>query len=211
MGGNIFENTIRLNSKDYLMTTKEIFILLNKVYDTQLSNIVFSNCIREIPAYKTKSSFGDMDILINSTYLDKSIMIKYLQSQNIPYSNNGDVLSFRYVFDVDKPFQIDLIYTKDEYFMSSYHYFSWNDLGNLMGVLIKKLGLKYGHKGLSLVIRDKEYVMSEIQLSTNVEDALNILGLSIEQFYKGFNTLENIFEFIISSKYFNSSAYLLDN
>lgn len=209
MGGNLFKETSRLSKQDYEIVVKDVLQLLKGVYKTPTE--IFNDNCKPVIAYAEKESFGDLDILINSSIFSKYNLLSYLKSANIPFNDSGDVLSFRYEYNTNTFFQVDVIYTKGKYFLASYHYFSYNDLGNLLGRLTKTIGIKYGHKGLSLVVRDKEYVMGEIILSTDVNDMLDILGLDKETYNSGFSNLKEIFEFVISSKFFNADIFLLHN
>lgn len=209
MGGNIFKNAMRLNSSDYHELKSEVFDLLSNIYISEI--IKYEDFIREIPSYHQKQDFGDMDIILNKQFFSKQMMIDYLKDSNTPISNNGDVLSFLFTSSKGYKFQIDLVYSGPEDFLSSYHYFSWNDLGNLIGVLLKKLGVKYGHKGLSLMIREGDYVLCEMPLTKDVNIVLDIMGLDKEKFHIGFNSLLDIFEYMCSSWYFNPDVYLLEN
>lgn len=42
----------------------------------------------------------------------------------------------------------------NEHFNTSLEYLNWNDLGNLIGRIAHKFGLKYGHKGLLYIIKN---------------------------------------------------------
>jgi hypothetical protein len=126
------------------------------------------------------------------------------------YVSNGNVFSFNY-----HELQVDFIVTDPKYYQSSIDYFSYNDLGNLVGRMAHKLGIKVGHRGLELVVREPVdyggHILAEIELSKNYDDALRILGLDVAQFHKGFDEIEDIFKYVASSKYFDPEIYLLDN
>jgi hypothetical protein len=96
--------------------------------------------------------------------------------------------------------------------VSSFHYFSFNDLGNLVGRVAHSVGLKLGHDGLTYKFFAQErHVFREIKLLDDWEQILPILGYSWERYKQGFNTLEDIFEFFVSSPLFNKAIYALEN
>lgn len=201
MGGNALKNTFTRRYEK-----GEYFILVNEVLSAL--KILFPNVRAEvIKAYGRKESFGDMDVLIESDHLPNNwsqYVIDYFKS-NESYKN-GDVFSFDY-----KEFQIDLIKSKSESFDFSATYFSYNDLGNLMGRIAHKMGLKFGHQGLLYVLREGDKVIKEIVLSTSVDEVLAFLGYDFSRHQQGFETLEEVFDFAVSTPYFNPEIYLLDN
>ena len=203
MGGRALNKfniqTIRLNKEDYFNVWVEIAPIFKYLFEHY----------RLVQSYRNKESFGDMDILVTD-YKCNNIPIKDKIQQ---YFNpkailcNGNVYSFDY-----KNFQIDIIKTKPKYYESSFNYYSWNDIGNLTGRIIHKLGFKYGYRGLTYVHRTKNnYILEEIDICQNIEEILNFAGFDTKQYLSGFDNLEDIFKFIINSKYFNSSIFAYEN
>ena len=190
----------------------------------KLSNLVnsnpryFNNSLETvpfifIPAYRNKESFGDMDILMNKGFFD---LLKYNFEQKLKnefeyqeiYMNN-DVWSFDY-----KEFQIDLIFVELKDFNTSIHYYSYNDLGNLMGRIANKFGTRYGHRGLEYKLKSeygKNCLFENVLLSKDIKKVFEFLGFDYQKFKDGFDTLTEIFDFVISSKYFNKSIFLYEN
>jgi hypothetical protein len=113
-----------------------------------------------------------------------------------------------------KNFQIDLIATKPEHLLASLTYFSYNDLGNLIGRMGHKLGLKFGHQGVSIIVRGNDrtdHILKEIVLTHDLKHAFEILGLDFQKFLVGFDDLEDIFQYVASSKYFDPEIYSLEH
>lgn len=204
MGGNIFINKSRRIKKEELPYYRnKIFIILDK-FDLEY---------KEILSYKNKEDFGDLDILVKKDcYINIIDKLKnYFKYINIEYSQNSNILSF-----LIEELQVDLIFTKPKYFEASFNYFAFCDTNNLIGRISHKLGIKHGHKGLSIVLRDcscvdSNNIIAEIELSQNVDDILEILHLDINKFHEGFDDLEDIFKYVISSKYFNKCLYAYEN
>lgn len=210
MGGNVFASKSRRIKKEELPYYRnKIFNILNK-FDLEY---------KEILSYKNKEDFGDLDILVKSEniYIDAGMLSKYFDEHKLEYDktifnlNNSNILSF-----LIEELQVDLIFTKAKYFQSSFNYYSFCDLSNLIGRISAKLGIKWGHKGVTITIRDKDNinennVIAEIELSQNVDDILEILHLNINKFHEGFDDLEDIFKYVISSKYFNKCLYAYEN
>ena len=77
--------------------------------------------------------------------------------------------------------------------------------------MAKQLGFKHGHEGLYYVQRDGDATLKEHLLSTNYLDILNILGLDKLKFMKGFDTYQDLFDFVMSSPYYNPEIFKLEN
>ncbi|MFF2532194.1 hypothetical protein ACFVS2_25125 [Brevibacillus sp. NPDC058079] len=201
MGGNALKNTFtrRYEKVEYFVLVEEVLLALKNLFPNIRTEV--------IKAYGGKESFGDMDVLIELDHLPNN-WTKYVIDYFKPNENfkNGDVFSFDY-----KEFQIDLIGTKSESFDFSATYFSYNDLGNLMGRIAHKMGLKFGHQGLLYVLREEDKVIKEIVLSTSAEEVLAFLGYDYARHQQGFDALEDVFHFAVSTPYFNPDIYLLDN
>ena len=202
MGGNLF--TIRrYEAEEYRILEVEVLTTLILTLNVRVQGLLY---------YKNKPSFGDMDILVESDYLPtnwKQIVIDAFNLQKEQTHSNGNVFSIMY-----KNFQIDLICMQKKYYESAYSYFAYNDLGNLLGRITHKMGIKLGHKGMSLIIRptdSDDHIIGEVELSQNFDDALRVLGLCKSEYDYGFDNIEDIFNFVASSPYFNPEIYLLDN
>ena len=193
MGGNVFKNqTKRVNKKEYVEICDKL--------TTYFNNHDIRHCI--IPSYQEKDTFGDVDIIIDN-YQNILDIPKYFNSI---YIKNSNIVSF-----IVDDCQIDLINTPSHYYQSSIDYFSYNDLGNLLGRIGHKLGIKYGHKGLSIVLRDDNYKIKEIELTNNGKNVFYQM-LGIEHHINTVpNTLEDIFKIVTDSKFFDKDIFLLDN
>ena len=100
-----------------------------------------------------------MDILYVSQ--DNINIINYIKEIFNPKEiyKNGDVISFSYEINSfsEEYFQIDLIKCENEsekLSMSKYYY-SYGDLGNILGRITKKYDIRFGHKGLFINLLDE--------------------------------------------------------
>jgi len=198
VGGNALKNTFTRRYQ------KEEFFDIELEIQEKL-NTLGVHC-RPIKAYSCKQSFGDLDILVlydeNINFMD---VVKSFNPNEI--FKNGKVISFDY-----KELQIDMIITKKEFYEFSSVYYSFNDIGNLMGRISHQLGMKYGHEGLTYTYRyENNNILGNVLLTQTPEKAFEILNYSYSRFLKGFNNLEEIFEYVISSKYFNKDIFNLYN
>jgi hypothetical protein len=90
-------------------------------------------------------------------------------------------------------------------------YFAYNDLGNLIGRVAHKMGFSHGHRGLLYPMRDGTHQFRVLDMSQDVDVILPFLGFQAERFHRGFDTLDEIFQYVVTSPYFNRDIYLLEN
>lgn len=195
MGGNALTVfTRRYNKDEYLLLQEEVRSNLLYVYSNVLT----------IPCYNNKDTFGDLDLIVNKpkyNRLDEYLVNTFNTKQVV---HNNQYVSFEY-----KEFQIDLIHIQQEDLYLAQTYFSYNDLGMLMGILAKRLNCKYGFNGLYYTYynEDRSY-KKDLFLSNEIADIFDFLGLEYSRFLCGFNELTDIFDYIISSKYFDTKCFI---
>jgi len=192
MGGNLF-NTKRISKDEYLHIRENIENRL------KLCLIDFAR----IPNYKNKPDYGDLDILVDFSRLVDIKESLYNVFRFEDYVKNGNVHSIHCL-----NFQIDFINVPSDKFTINQFYYSYNDLGNLVGKVAKSLNCKYGNNGLYYVhySEDKSKKL-EVFLSDNPKEIYQFLDLDYETWLGGFDELEDIFKFVCSSKFFDSVKF----
>ena len=201
MGGNALKQV-----ETRRLTKDEYFVMEVKVVG-RLRHDFPNHRVEAVRAYRQKESFGDMDVIFESTGLTTNMsdyVKRVFNSKQVV--KNGDVTSF----ECDG-FQVDLIFTPTEEFETSVNYFAWNDLGNLMGRVAHKMGFKYGHDGLKMVFRDGDYQFAEVVVTRDVKQMAKFLGYDYDRLCDGFDTLQEMFEFAASTPFFNKDIYALEN
>lgn len=202
MGGNALKkHTVRIPASEYSDLVKHCTGKIKELYPNAR--------VLAIPAYSQKQDFGDLDLLVcDSDFnpLDAAVVLDAVE-----LVRNGSVTSIGVMVGADSLFQVDLIKMPAEHFDYALNYFSFNDLGNLCGRIAHKMGLKHGHDGLTYTLRDGTHQFGEIVLTTDFDKALAFLGYSSERFHQGFDTLEDIFRFTVSTPFFNKEIFLLEN
>ena len=198
MGGNLFKLG-RIPKEKYLKIETEIKEYLER-------KLRYAYLIPRY--YASKPDFGDLDIVINSDALEdnwEKIRQEIVKDLNIErYQSNGRVFSTVY-----SDFQVDYFTTSDEFFASTYNYLSFNDLGNLIGKICRRFNLKYGEKGLAYVYRrELGNYKKDLTVTTDFKEISNFLKLDYHKWKKGFNNLEEIYQWTIASPYFSVEPYL---
>lgn len=196
MGGQALKHTFtRRYSKDEY----------ERLCDTVLTRLKSLGIECRVPkSFGAKESFGDLDVLIladSNIFKIKDIIEQHFAPNEIYH--NGSVYSFDY-----KEFQIDFIIVKQKYWKTSYHYYSYNDLGNLIGRISYQMGFRYGHYGLKLVYRHPNGGRKfEKILSQDMFDILQFLGFDPDVYAEGFETIQDIFDYVIKSDFFNPKIF----
>lgn len=206
--------------------------LTKEQYDEVLSALTITLPYKTaaIPSYRAKDSFGDCDLLTTATdeAFEKSLSKDFML---LGKKKNGSVTSYALKYGNFPPFQFDLIKAKEDSFKFHYNYLSYNDLGNLIGRVAAAFGFKFAHDGLYIlawyshkgeersVARVKEddktndhaeYKMEKLFIS-NFDQALEFLGFDSLRFAQGFDTVDDILNFVASSKYFCKDFFLFEN
>jgi hypothetical protein len=169
--------------------------------------LLFNTEVHLIGTYREKETFGDMDLLVKYEGERPNFKEKVLNrfSIKMDFNNNG-VYSFDY-----KELQIDLIATKAENWEIAKVFFGMSDLGNFMGKLYHKFGLKYGFDGLVYPYRIDGKKMANIKVSKDPDKIFSFLGLSFDEWCQGFDTIEDVFAYVTKSKYFDPEAFSFKN
>lgn len=216
MGGNALKEygSKRLETEKF----KALSVVLIEAINSLLIECDINAPARLIESYREKPTHGDIDIVVPSglrqTLTPEEIaqaLMKKLGVSEFPYKANGPVVSFGFPLGEGGVFQVDLISAPLEEIDFSVSYFAWNDVGNLIGRIAHKMGLRFGHDGLALPLRDGTNMFDVIMITRDYREAIEFLGFSYERWAQGFNNLEEIFQFTVSAPRFSRSIYLLEN
>ena len=199
---------------------KDQYEMIKKmVIDTLSSLNIVCETVLELPG---KESFGDIDILyisnpaVNMTNVIKD-KFKVIDPKHIV--TNGYVTSFAYEYSEEKYFQIDLLKLKSmEHLETSRFYFSYSDIGSILGRILNHYGLKLGDAGLwcdvyspceTLDIRN---TMGKIHLTSNPREICRYIGIDygfweteISKLRQG--EFEPIFAWIASCSMFKTDIF----
>jgi len=200
MGGRALKNTYtrRYSKQEFETISKE---LLEKIRETFLK--------ADTPLYyHNKETFGDIDIIV-SVFEEEMVDVRdYITQIFRPNEifHNGNCYSFDY-----KEVQVDFMCVTHEHYDSNYHYLAFNDLGNYIGRIAHRLGLKYGQEGLWYNHYQKGQNLGRVMISKDYREIFKFLDLDYDRWLEGFDELEDTFKFVTTSKYFDTEMFQLDN
>lgn len=168
MGGHALKKVIasRINLDQYNS--------IKQIIGEKVGKYLNLDFVFEVPG---KCDFGDIDVLYNfktDENLKKNITELIQDIFNpVEIIVNGPVCSFAYKLDEQDNiyFQVDFIFCKDLY-MSKF-YFSYGDLGGIIGRICQHIGLTYGSDGL--------WVCVNSQTINNYKNTDNIILNSLEK------------------------------
>lgn len=206
MGGKAFPN-LKATRLD-----KDAFDSMGSFCLSNLTKRFPENKFRGIVSYRNKETFGDLDILWCGPEQNIENICGALGA--IRYFDNGPVVSYAVPTDSDNIFQVDLIRVSCRHMESAFSYFAFNDLGNLLGRIFHRAGFKLGHKGMLLVVREEgnqSHALAEIEVTTSWKEALEFAGYDFERWLEGFDELEDVFRFVVSSPYFDKRLFSLNS
>lgn len=202
MGGNALKKTYteRKNTEDF-------FRIGDAIKDKLSQGLNLNSTI--LRCYHTKETHGDLDLLIkipSNSNIDFKTFIQESFNPNEIHINGG-VYSFDY-----ESFQIDFIPINEDSWEVGQTYGSYDPLGNIMGKSFHKFNLSYGWDGLKYKFRNFNGNNSHnIHITSDIRKIFEFGGFNYDRYLKGFDNLIDIYEFCISSKYFNHDTFKMEN
>jgi hypothetical protein len=162
-----------------------------------------------VKCYRNKETHGDLDLLIKITESTNINWVDYIGISFKPRAiyANGGVYSFDY-----ENFQIDFIPIREDKWDMAQIYFSYDPLGNIMGKTYHKFGLSYGWEGLRYKFRGfSGTTIKDILISMDPRKIFEFGGYDYDRYLQEFDTLEDIFQFCINGKYFDTEMFKIEN
>lgn len=195
MGGNLFKESKRIDTIQFNTICSQIgWVLENK--------LGLDNC--PVKFFNNKEEHGDIDILVfKDLSYDTQVLINTLKEfpTTTKIKKNGNVISILY-----DNVQVDLILIDKVFKETAKLFFFYNDFGLLLGKIFYYNRLKFSPEGVKYKVKYLQY-SGEINLFTDIDDTFNYLGLDKCRYDQGFDSLEDMFEYIISSKKFCKESF----
>lgn len=201
MGGQLFHFP-RLPRADYLRREGQVRAVLHELLpDTPSGPQWF------IPLYHAdKPDFGDLDVLVSRDALTAPFLAEFRARLGITQT--------RYVKGIESHdfggFQVDLMATPPAELRTRFEFMSWGDLGNILGCMMRPLGLKWGESGLLYVYRrpDEAHYLRTHTVSLNIDDVMQAAGLDAAHWHAGFETEAAMFGWAAGASRFSARPYL---
>lgn len=196
MGGNLF-HLPRMPRAGYLEREAAVRAFLDRKLD---------GAYRIPRYYGDKPDFGDMDVIVpvrpGWTELRAEIAAGLGASRTV---TAGRVFSMDY-----RGLQTDFFAVPPQFVESTCTFMSFNDLGNLLGRLLRPFGLKYGEEGLAYVFRraSEERYKIDLPVTQDFARICAFAGLDYPAWTAGFATLASLYEWVVASPYFSVAPYL---
>lgn len=215
MGGKAFTSgpaplsTPRMPPSVYIKLRDQYLHLLQKVFPHVETPI-------EAPA---KTSYGDIDFVAtqpesSSIASSAESLAKYLSAERT-FKNPGSTTTS---FAVPYPESSDNFVQLDLHVCPSLSSFRWQvffqshgDLWNLLGTTIRPFGLTANDAGLHTRITEIEGLnrkRSFIFLTSEPEAVLELLELDVEAYGHPFDSVEAIYEYVVSCRFFKAETYV---
>jgi len=197
VGGSLY-GLGRLPRSEYLALEARLRVVLDRLLGTHY----------RIPRYySNKADFGDVDVVVSeaaitTTWSDlRDTLIAELgltRAQRV-----GAMFSTVY-----EDFQVDYIVRPARDFESTCAFLDFNDLGNLLGKIFRRMNLKYGEQGLQYVFRraDGNYTR-DIDVCRDIQRICAYLSLDVAHWESGFETLEEMYAWLVASPWFSVAPY----
>eukprot|EP00055_Hartaetosiga_balthica_P006352 m.19780 g.19780 ORF g.19780 m.19780 type:complete len:355 (-) comp5171_c0_seq1:86-1150(-) len=210
--------TRRFGKEEYEDIKEKVSIKLRESEDINDFRIV-----KELPG---KDSFGDLDVLVLPTAQEsaslgrdkkyKKTLCDIIKELFEPgeIQRNGTVYSFNFC-----EFQIDFIRQGSavQLEMGDF-YFGYGDMGGLLGRMACAHGLKFGEAGLwcNLLLAginesakiDQTQPIGRVALCDNPRGVLDFLEMDYDRYLQGFETQDEIVEWIKTCKLFHREDFL---
>lgn len=201
MGGKAFLSrnivTERKTTKDHLRIQNELVPVIRQMFNTEVKTVEF---------YRNKETHGDLDLLILNTGNLGNIYQKLQDYFGIVINNGGNCYSTIY-----ENYQVDIIPVPLRNWDCTYWY-DWDPTSNIIGHLFHRFGLKYGVSGLVYPVRNfNGRLTKDIVVSKDLKKIFEFADYDYNRYIQGFDTLLDIFEFGISSKYFDPKYFEFEN
>jgi hypothetical protein len=193
MGGNAIENARRIDKAEFDQIINELTFKLPEIN------------FKPVKSYRQKPDFGDIDlVVVTSPTLNQKQLIRERLNPTDEY-DNGPFFSVEY-----SGVQVDFIFMHESEATSALHYFHWNDLGNFIGRVARSLNFKYGHDGLSYDKHFSDHYKISVPVSKDTQQILEFLGYDYQTWVNGFEEKNDIFEYAMSTPYFNATYFSLE-
>ncbi|UQN05082.1 hypothetical protein [Deinococcus sp. QL22] len=201
MGGHLFHFP-RLPRAEYLRRERQVRAVLHQLLPGTSAGPQWF-----IPhVHADKPDFGDLDVLVSQDALTAPCLAEFRARLGIRQTRRVQGIESH---DFGG-FQVDLMATPPAELCTRFEFMSWGDLGNILGRMMRPLGLKWGESGLLYVYRrpDETHYLRTFAVSLNIDDVLRAAGLDATHWHTGFANEAAMFEWAAGASRFSARPYL---
>lgn len=168
--------------------------------------------------HSDKQDFGDLDILVLSSAMTPERIAAVARAIGALEQRSVDaVISLRVPTseqeraqwpEAPTALQVDLFAAGDaQGLQDHFNFMSWGDLGNILGRMVRRWDLLWGEDGLEYVLRRESHFKRRVRIG-GLEMALELVGLSLGRYQRGFAREADMFEWLMSAPNFDPRPYL---
>lgn len=155
-----------------------------------------------VESYSEKESFGDISVILedDATGDYRTTLARALGSPGFREMRRTTAFMKEGVV-------VNVTLIAPQSFDYAVQFKAFNDMNGIISRIASKMGLKHSVDGLKYFLNDGGVVFAEITLTTDFEAALKFLGYDLARYRQGFKNLDEIFEFVVSTSFFNPDLY----
>lgn len=150
-------------------------------------------------SFASKISFGDVDLLAS---VPQKAFDPITDLDSSESKQNGNILHFNY-----QGYQVDVIEIDESMLQLARFCYYYGDTDMIVGFWLRNLGLHFGLGGLTCCVLGTY----KVNLSQDLRAIVQFLDLDYESWEQGFETQEEMFRYLASSKYFRPYLFSRNN
>lgn len=157
--------------------------------------------------YANKPDFGDLDVIADSDCAPALPEIwGALGATSI--GHNGHL----HTAIVDG-LQVDIFFTRSELIQARRAFMDFSDVGNIVGRMVRRMGMRFGEDGLFYVFRAERFGLdsqyrADLLLTRDFATVCDLLALDCDRWFHGFQEPRQMFDWVTASPWFGQELYL---
>ena len=226
MGGRAFRsgpnplNVVRLSTKQYIQLRDHYqrFVISYMTMSLDPADFIgsillkFYNRAVVPPEAPEKSDHGDIDVLVDEELFNFNVQDLKQALGADAYTKGGRASSFaiRIPEDSSKYFQLDVHLCKKGCFEWENVIYAYGDLWHIIGSVVTRFGFAINDSGLHARVEESDEVNKKdclLLLTSEPQEMMEFLGLDSPRYEKGFSTLDELFEWAISTPLFRTKFF----
>lgn len=174
---------------------------------------------RALPSLRSKASFGDVDMVCARSQTHGGLPpegedhvralarrdAQIAQTLGADAYHRGAVRNpalHMLLSGRNGPVQLDLMSIEDDLLEFAARHLSWGDAGAMAAAIAQQMGVKMGMTGIALAVRIRA-ATHRLRLDLDYDQALDLIGLDADRHRRGFDTVEEVYEWLAAGRYFN--------